>query len=66
MKFGYARVSTNAQDLELQRVELEVARCEMVFAEKVSGARKRRPELEKLLGQLRTGDTIVVRAIYRS
>ena len=65
MKFGYARVSTNAQDLDLQQVELEAAGCETVFEEKVSGARKNRPELERLLGQLRKGDTVVVTRLDR-
>ena len=65
MKFGYARVSTNAQDLDLQQVELEAAGCGTVFGEKVSGARKNRPELERLLGQLRKGDTVVVTRLDR-
>ncbi len=60
MKIGYARVSTMDQNLDSQIQELEAAGCEIIFKEKVSGARKSRPELEKLLSQLRSGDTVVV------
>lgn len=65
MKLGYARVSTNAQDLDLQRIRLQEAGCETLFEEKISGARKKRPELEKLLGQLRKGDLVIVTRLDR-
>ena len=65
MKLGYARVSTSAQDLDLRRIELEVAGCGALFEERVSGARKKRPELEILLGQLRKGDVVVVMRLDR-
>ncbi|MEC5293658.1 recombinase family protein [Aurantimonas sp. C2-6-R+9] len=58
MKLGYARVSTGDQTLGLQRQHLSQAACEMRFEEKVSGACRRRPELERLLGQLRKGDIL--------
>ncbi len=60
MKIGYARVSTQDQKLELQLDALTQQGCELVFQEKKSGKNKERPELEKLLGQLRSGDTVVV------
>ncbi|QMU26597.1 recombinase family protein [Adhaeribacter radiodurans] len=60
MKIGYARVSTQDQKLELQLDALTRQGCELVFQEKKSGKNKERPELEKLLGQLRSGDTVVV------
>ncbi len=60
MKIGYARVSTMEQNLDSQIQQLTEARCEIIFEEKVSGARKSRPKLEKLLDQLRSGDTLVV------
>ncbi|QNF31216.1 recombinase family protein (plasmid) [Adhaeribacter swui] len=60
MKIGYARVSTQDQKLELQLDALTRNGCELVFQEKKSGKNKERPELEKLLGQLRSGDTVVV------
>lgn len=60
MKIGYARVSTTGQNLDGQIKRLKEVGCKTVFEEKISGARKDRPELEKLLAQLRPKDTIVV------
>ncbi len=60
MKLGYARVSTHAQNLETQIQLLKEAGCEAIFEEKISGTRTDRPELEKLLSQVRRGDTLVV------
>ena len=60
MKIGYARVSTTDQNLEIQVAALNKAGCSRVFKEKISGARKERPELNRLLDQLRPGDTVVV------
>jgi len=57
---GYARVSTSEQELALQVDALEAAGCSRVFSETASGARAERPELERLLDQLRNGDTVVV------
>ena len=60
MDLGYARVSTEDQDLALQRAALTSAGCARVFQEKVTGARRDRPELERMLSQLRPGDTVIV------
>ena len=60
MKIGYARVSTNDKNLENQIALLTEAGCEDIFEEKISGAKKTRPELEKLLNQIRQDDTLVV------
>ena len=60
MIFGYARVSTQDQDTEAQIAALEASGCELIFHEKASGGRWDRPELHRLLGQLRKGDVIVV------
>lgn len=49
MKIGYARVSTRDQNLELQLDALTQAGCEITFQQKVSGATRARPELDKLL-----------------
>lgn len=59
MKIGYARVSTNDQNLENQISLLKENGCEEIFEEKISGAKKSRPELEKLLSQIRKEDTLV-------
>lgn len=60
MKLGYARVSTDDQNLDLQRDALKVAGCERVFEEKASGAKADRPTLAELLNYARPGDAIVV------
>ena len=65
MIFGYARVSTQDQNLERQIDQLQQLDCERIFQEKVTGSKKERPELDKLLDQLRTGDTIVVSELTR-
>ncbi len=65
MKLGYARVSTTDQDLSLQQRQLKDVGCEKLFCEKISGARKKRPELEKLLGELRRDDVLVVTRLDR-
>lgn len=60
MILGYARVSTEDQHLDAQLTALAAAGAERVFAEKISGSRRERPELERLIDQLRSGDVIVV------
>ncbi len=60
MLIGYARVSTQDQNLELQRKALIDAGCEKIFDDKVSGSRSERPGLAQALGMLRGGDTLVV------
>lgn len=60
MRFCYARVSTQDQDTTAQITALNQAGCDKLFQEKASGARWDRPQLQKLLGQLRAGDTLVV------
>jgi DNA invertase Pin-like site-specific DNA recombinase len=57
--FGYARVSTQDQNLNLQLDDLTKAGCQRVFQEKVSSA-KARPQLQKMLDILREGDTVIV------
>jgi DNA invertase Pin-like site-specific DNA recombinase len=60
MLIGYARVSTNEQDTATQVTTLKAAGCERIFREKASGGRWDRPELHRLLDQLRKGDVLVV------
>ena len=60
MLIGYARVSTKDQDTAAQIAALENSGCELIFQEKASGGRWDRPELHRLLGQLRNGDVLVV------
>ena len=60
MLIGYARVSKEEQNLDLQRDALKAAGCERIFDDKASGARTERPGLNRALEQLRDGDTLVV------
>src|SRR5258707_14894960 len=60
MKIGYARVSTLEQNLDLQLRALEKAGCKKIFREKVSGSNRERPQFQRMLDQIRVGDTIVV------
>ena len=60
MLIGYARVSTDAQDTAAQVAALKAGGCERIFREKASGGRWERPELHRLLDQLRKGDVLVV------
>lgn len=60
MIIGYARVSTDDQNLDAQTDALAAAGAERIFADKISGSVRNRPELDRLLDQLRDGDVIVV------
>ncbi|WP_010220034.1 recombinase family protein [Sphingomonas sp. PAMC 26621] len=65
MLIGYARVSTEDQDLRHQRATLKEAGCTRTFEEKASGAKHNRPELARMIEQLRSDDTIVVTRLDR-
>jgi DNA invertase Pin-like site-specific DNA recombinase len=65
MIYGYARVSTDAQDLTTQLAQLKAAGCERVFREKVSGATADRPQLRKLLALVTQGDVLIIPAVDR-
>jgi DNA invertase Pin-like site-specific DNA recombinase len=60
MLIGYARVSTQEQNLDLQKDALEGAGCERIYSDQVSGSTERRQELDTALEMLREGDTLVV------
>lgn len=60
MEVGYARVSTQEQNLDLQLDALNKAGVKKIFTDKVSGAKAQKPQLEELLKYARKGDTIVV------
>ncbi|MCR2796208.1 recombinase family protein [Enterobacter kobei] len=65
MIYGYARVSTAHQDTEFQLIALRAVGCEEIFQEVISGRRKRRPVLQKLIDKLQPGDELVLWKIDR-
>lgn len=65
MLLGYARVSTDAQDLTNQRDQLTAAGCSRLYAEKITGAQRERPELIRLLDHLRESDVVLVTRLDR-
>lgn len=60
MKIGYARVSTEDQNLDMQLTALKEAGCEKIFQEKKSGRKSNRPALNDLLSHVRSGDEVIV------
>src|SRR5580658_9130417 len=65
MKVGYARVSTQDQNLELQHDALRQAGCDRIFEDKVSGSKAERPGLLEAISVMRPGDTLVVWKLSR-
>ena len=63
--FGYARVSTEQQNLDRQIDMLEKYGVDYLYNEKMTGTKRNRPELEKLLERLTEGDTVVVESLSR-
>ena len=60
MMIGYARVSTEDQNLDMQRRALEAAGCGQIFEDRVSGVAVRRPGLDRAFRALTEGDMLVV------
>jgi DNA invertase Pin-like site-specific DNA recombinase len=65
MIYGYACVSTGAQDFTGQLAQLKAAGCEKVFRDKLTGATADRPQLHKLMSALSHGDVVVIPAVDR-
>ncbi len=65
MKFGYARVSTTDQNLEMQIGALEKYGVDKIFSDKATGKNMQRKEFSKLLEQLRKGDTLIIFSLSR-
>jgi DNA invertase Pin-like site-specific DNA recombinase len=62
---SYARVATQGQDLAQQRITVNESGCTQIFEEKISGAKRDRPELGRLLDHLRAGDAVTVTRLDR-
>ncbi|MGJ0700915.1 recombinase family protein [Clostridium perfringens] len=65
MKLGCARVSTEEQNLNRQLDILNSVNCDKIFAEKISGIKNERPELNKLISSLNIGDIIIITDLTR-
>ena len=63
--FGYARVSTEAQNLDRQLDALEKYGVDKIYNEKMTGTKRDRPELEKMLERMTEGDTVVIESLSR-
>lgn len=63
--YGYARVSTDGQTIDAQVAQLEAAGATRLFKEKVSGTRRDRVQLDKMLGTLNAGDVVIVTRLDR-
>lgn len=60
MIVGYARISTDDQKLDAQLDMLNGAGAGRIFADRISGSKRQRPELDRMLEQLREGDVVMV------
>src|SRR5438270_11191512 len=65
MIYGYARVSTEAQDLTGATAQLKAAGCQKIFREKITGTTAYRPQLKKLMAALAHGDVVIIPAVDR-
>src|SRR3546814_16845281 len=65
MIYGYARVSSNGQDLAQQLAQLDAAGCTKIYREKVSAATAARPQLKRAIGARDAGDVQMVTATDR-
>jgi len=65
MIYGYARVSSNGQDLAQQLAQLDEAGCTKVYREKISGGTAERPQLKRAIGALDAGDVLMVTSTDR-
>ena len=63
--FGYARVSTESQNLDRQLDALKKHDIDIIFNEKMSGTRRDRPELQKMIERMTIGDTVIIESLSR-
>lgn len=65
MKFGYARVSTDDQELARQIDALNNYGVDKIYKEKITGTKTNRPELDKLKNAVREGDSVIIESLSR-
>lgn len=66
-QIGYMRLSTNKEEQKFDRQEeqLKSLGCELIYKDRISGAKRNRPQLDKMLSELHQGDTVHIVAIDR-
>jgi DNA invertase Pin-like site-specific DNA recombinase len=64
---GYMRISTTKEEqkFDRQQVQLEALGCDKIYADRISGAKRDRAELNKMLSNLQAGDTVYIVEIAR-
>lgn len=62
---GYMRISTMKEEQTFNRQVAQLQDCDIVYADRISGAKRKRPELDKMLEELQAGDTVLIVAIDR-
>lgn len=65
MTLGYARVSTDVQNLDRQLDVLKRYGIDKLYCEKMSGTKKSRPELDRMMSEIDDGDTVVIESLSR-
>lgn len=65
MKIGYARVSSKEQNLARQIEALQEAGCEKIYTDKISGKNFERPEYQKMISELTSGDIVIILSVDR-
>lgn len=65
MKYGYARITTNDQDLQLQLDQLNEEGCTKIYVDKFTETKRDRPEFNKVLEVLKEDDTLVITKLDR-
>ena len=65
MIVGYARVSTADQNLDRQKDALQKYGIDRLYCEKISGTKKSRPELDRMLKEIQEGDTVIIESLSR-
>lgn len=64
-KLGYARVSTLGQDLTDQEMELKEQGCDVIYTDKLTGKNTNRPGFQQMMGEIKSGDTLIVTKLDR-
>lgn len=62
---GYMRISTQKEEQKFDRQEAQLKHCDLIYSDRISGAKRQRPQLDEMLDSLQAGDTIYILSIDR-